>query len=333
MAKVLRLHEYKGLDGIRLDDISVTEPGHGQVRINVDRFALNYGDFEMFEDEYTFSLGTLPARFGDECSGVIDAVGQGVTGFKVGDKVSSLPWMNAGFGIAGEFAIVPADFVTHYPDNLSVDEASSVWIAYLTAYYPLFDDAGIKPDDYVLITAASSSAGIAAMEVCRMVGAKTIGTSRSTNNHEFLKEIGFDHVIAQTDGNMSESIMEFTSGKGVRIIYDPIGGAIVQEYADAFAQNAIVFLYGGMDPTETTLPEMQMTEKAVVFMPYTLYNYIYDKEGRERGLKFCYDGLKSGQLRPFVEKVFPIEEFKDAFEYQQKATRRVGKLLISPGGK
>jgi len=185
----------------------------------------------------------------------------------------------------------------------------------------------------VLITAASSSAGIAAMEVCRMVGAKTIGTSRSTNNHAFLKDIGFDHVIAQTDGNMSESIMEFTGGKGVRIVYDPVGGAIVQEYADAFAQNAIVFLYGGMDPTETTLPEMQMTEKAVVFMPYTLYNYIYDKEGRERGLKFCYDGLKSGQLRPFVEKVFPIEEFKEAFEYQQKATRRVGKLLISPGGK
>jgi len=330
MAKVLRLHEYKGLEGIHLDDIPLAEPGYREVRLSVDRFALNYGDFEMFQDEYTFSLGELPARFGDECSGVVDAVGLGVTEFKVGDKVSALPWMNAGFGIAGEFAIIPADFVAHYPDNLTPDEASSVWVGYLTAYYPLFDDAKITADDTVLITAASSSAGIAAMELCKMIGAKTIGTSRSHNNDDFLNEIGYDHIIAQVDGNMSEKIMEYTQGKGVRVIYDPIGGPIVQDYADAFAQNAIVFLYGGMDPEETILPEEQMTTTGTVFMPYTLYNYIYDKEARERGVKFCYEGFKSGKLRPFVEKVFPIEKFKDAFTYQQAATTRFGKLLINP---
>jgi len=331
MAKVLRLHEYnKGLDGIRLDDIKITEPGYREVRIDVDVFALNYGDFEMFEDEYTFTLGDLPARFGDECSGVISAIGLGVTEFKVGDKVSSLPWMNAGFGIAGEFAIVPADFVSHYPDNLSAQEAASVWIAYLTAYYPLFDVAKIKEGDYVLITAASSSAGIAAMEFCKLVGAKTIGTSRSHNNEEFLTEIGFDYLIAQCDGALAPRIMEITAGAGVNVVYDPIGGPIVQDYANAFAQNAMVFIYGGMDPEETVLPSEQMYEKSAIVNFYSLYNYIYDKAARERGVEFCYQGFKSKKLRAFVEKTYAIEEFKNAFAYQQQATTRSGKILILP---
>jgi len=332
MAKVLRLHEYTGVSGIRLDDIPVSEPGPNELRINVDAFSLNYGDFELFENKYVFSMD-LPARFGDECAGVIDAIGPGVSGFKVGDKVCSLPWMNEGYGVNGAFAIVPADFVARYPDNLSVEEACSVWVAYMTAYFALFDISNIKAGEHILITAASSSSGLAAMEICKMVGAYTIGTSRTHNNDEFLLEAGFDHVIAQSDGEMAGTILELTSGAGVNVAYDPIGGPILRDYAYALAQNPQVIIYGNMDPRPTVLPEIVLTQKRASIRSYSVYQFIYDKEARERGIRFCYNALKSGELKAYFERVFPIEDFRQAFEYQKSASTRCGKILISPTGR
>jgi len=331
MAKVLRVHEYKeykDLSGIHLDDIELAEPSEGEIRIKVDAFSLNYGDYELFADQYMFSL-ELPARFGDECAGVVDAIGKGVTEFKVGDKVSTIPWMNDGYGVDGEFAILPARFATLYPDNLTPEEACCIWVAYLTAYYALHEISNITADDYVLITAASSSAGMAAMEMCRKVGAKTIGTSRTAKNRDFLLSIGFDHVIAQSEDDMSASIMEFSKGQGTRIIYDPIGGKIVQDYVGGIAQNAIIFLYGGMDPTPTVLPEIEMTQKAACLRPFSVYNHVYEKESRERGLKFVYDALKDGSLKAYVEKSYLLADFRDAFEAQLTSTTRRGKMVIS----
>jgi len=328
MAKVLRLHEYTGMDGIRLDDIPITEPGAGEIRINSDAFSLNYGDFELFENKYMFSM-ELPSRFGDECAGKVDAIGAGVKGFSIGDRVSTIPWMNEGYGVNGEFAIVPADFATHHPENLTAEEACCIWVAYLTAYYAFIDIAKVEKQDTVLITAASSSAGMAAMEICRMFGAKTIGTSRTNKNREFLLDIGFDYVIAQSDGKMSESIMEYSAGKGARIIYDPIGGKIVQDYASGMAQNAIIFLYGGMDPSPTVLPEIEMTQKAACLRPFSVYNHVYDQESRERGIRYVFDALSKGDLKAYVEKVYPLEDFKQAFEDQFQSTTRRGKMVVS----
>jgi NADPH:quinone reductase-like Zn-dependent oxidoreductase len=328
MARVLRLHEFSGVDGIQLDDVPVSEPGPGEIRIDVEAFSLNFGDFHLFENKYVFSMD-LPARFGDECAGTVDAVGEDVHDLRVGDRVSTVPWMNEGYGVDGEFAIVPERFAARYPENLSPEEACSIWVPYLTAYYALFEISAITADDYVLITAASSSAGMAAMDMCRMVGARTIGTSRTTSKRELLLGVGFDRVIAQSDGRVSEEIMEFTEGRGVRIIYDPIGGQLVQDYAGGLGQDAIIFLYGGMDPTPTVVPEIEMIHRAAVIRPYSVYNHIYDKESRERGVKFVFDALARGDLKARVEDVYPLEEFRQAFDHQRSSKTRKGKLVIS----
>ncbi|MEP0985083.1 zinc-dependent alcohol dehydrogenase family protein [Ekhidna sp.] len=331
MAKVLRLHEYKeyaDISGIQLDDIALAEPDQGEIRIKVDAFSLNYGDFELFANKYMFSM-ELPTRFGDECSGVVDAIGEGVENFRIGDKVSTLPWMNEGYGVDGEFAIVPASFVAHYPCNLSPEEACCIWVAYLTAYFALFEVAQIQSTDYVLITAGSSSAGMATMELCRMMGAKTIGTTRTGKNLGFLKEVGFDHAIAQSDQNMSESILDFSGGKGACIVYDPIGGGILQEYAEGLAQNAEIFLYGGMSHEPTILPEIPLTQKAACLRPFSVYNHIYDQASRERGIAFVYNALKQGYIKSYVEKVYPMDDFRQAFLDQLQSTSRKGKMVIS----
>lgn len=327
MAQVLRLHAFEGIGGIRLDDIPVGEPGPGEVRIEVEAFSLNYGDFSLFDNDYMFTMD-LPARFGDECSGVIDALGPGVTSLQVGDRVGTLPWMNAGYGVDGEFAIAPERWVTCSPANLSPEQGCCVWVAFLTGYYALIDIADIQRSDWVLIPAGSSSAGQAALQLCQMVGARAIATSRTASNRAFLLDCGFEHVIAQSEGEIAERLMAMTGGEGCRVVYDPIGGPLMQAYAGGVKQDAVVFLYGDMDRRPTEIPEIIFTQKAAVIRPFSVYNHLRDKESRDRGIRFVHDAVLRGDLVPRVEKVFALEDFRAAFEEQLQSTSRRGKMVI-----
>ena len=333
MAKALILHEikeYGDISGISLDEIPLKEPGEGEVRIKVDAFSLNYGDFELFAGYYTIDL-TLPARIGGECAGVIDAIGPGVEDFAVGDKVSTLPIPYDDYGANGEYAIYPAHGVTKYPSRLTPEQACCIWVAYLTAYFAFIEVAKVTAEDHVLITAASSSAGMAAMEFCKIVSAKTIGTSRTAEKRSYLLESGFDHVIAQDEDDMSESIMKYTGGEGVRIIYDPIGGKIVQDYANGFARNAIILLYGGMDQSPTVLPETEMTRKAVWLHAFSTFNHIDDEVAVNRGIQYIKDAIERDELRPSVGTVYPLSDYAQAFEDQLAANaNRRGKIVITP---
>ncbi len=281
------------------------------------------------ENSYVFSV-TLPSRIGDEAAGVVDAIGPDVKKFKIGDPVSSLPWMNEGYGVDGEFAIVPETFVVSYPEGLSAAEGCSIWVTYLTAYFALVEISGIKSDDFVLITAASSSAGLAAMDVTHLLGATAIGTTRTHANKPFLLEAGVDHVIVTADENISERVQEISEGKGAKVIYDPVGGPLVQEYAGAMGQGCDIYLYGGMDPRPTVIPEIEMTQKAAVLRPYSVYHHMYDEEQRERGVKFIYDALESGKIKPRIDRTFPLKDFRKAFDYQLKGKGRTGKIIITP---
>lgn len=325
--KALRLHEYRGIDGIRLDEMPLPEPGSDEVRIAVDAFSLNYGDLELFENDYVFSM-QLPARFGDECAGLVDAVGSRVTQFKRGDKVSSIPWMNEGYGVNGEYAIVPAEFVSTYPEDLSPTEACCLWVAYLTAYFALVEVAQLNAGETVLMTAGTSSAALAAMEIGKLKGAQCIATTRSEENRLFLLEVGFDAVIVQGEGDMSEQIMAVSDQRGARVVYDPVGGKILQEYASGLAQNAEIFLYGGIDPGPTVLPEIEMTKKAACLRPFSLYNHIVDMDARRRGIDFISSAVREHALRPHIDKTYSLDNFRQAFADQVQAKSRRGKLVV-----
>ncbi len=157
-------------------------------------------------------------------------------------------------------------------------------MSYLTAYYALAEISRVKNGDFVLITAASSSAGLAANDMAHLLGATAIGATRTKDNKPFLLKEGADHVIVTKDEDISEKTMEISGNKGAGVIYDPIGGPLVQEYANAMAAGCDIFLYGGMDPRPTIIPEIEMTQKAAVMRPYSVYHHIYDPAQRERGV-------------------------------------------------
>lgn len=325
--RALRLHDFTGPSGLRLDELEVPEPQGDEVLIDVEAFSLNYGDFELMENGYVFSMA-LPARIGDEAAGVVAAVGPDVAGLTVGDRVSTLPFMNEGYGVDGEFALCPERFVARYPERLTAAQGCSIWVPYLTAYYALHEISGITQADFVLLTAASSSAALAAMQLARRVGARTIGLTRSAAGVEFLRDAGYDHVVIAGSEDIADEVLEITGGAGARVVYDPIGGPLMTRYARAVAWKAQVFLYGGIDPAPTVIPEIEFTQRAAVIRPYSVYHHVYDADERERGVRFVTEALEAGEITPFVDRTFPLVDFADAFAYQQQATGRRGKVVV-----
>ena len=327
MPKALRIHSFSGIDGLRLDEVELPEPSGAEVRIKVDAFALNYGDFGLMRDDYVFSL-ELPSCFGDEATGIVDALGPKATKFELGERVSTVTFLNEGYGVNAEYALFPEDYLARYPANLTPAEGTSIWVQYLTAYYALYATAGIGPADYVLITAASSSAGIGGTQLAKLAGARVIGTSRTSANRAFILETGADHVIATQEEDVAGRILEITGGAGARVVYDPVGGPLTAAYADALGQGAIIFLYGDMGGEPTHVPIAEAIRSNAVIRPHSVYNFVNRKELRESGIAFVYKALEDGRIKPRIDRTFPLERFREAFAYQLAARNRRGKIIV-----
>jgi len=224
MSKIIRFHETGGADVLKIEDLPLAEPGEGEVRLKVEAIGLNRAEV-MFRRGQYLEDPKLPSRLGYEASGTIDALGPDVSGFQIGDRVSTIPAFSMGtYGVYGESAIVPVNALAHYPENLSAIEGTAIWMAYLTAFGALVEIGQLKKDDVVLITAASSSVGLAAIQITKSAGALAIATTRGADKKQALLDAGSDHVIVTNDEDLAEKVMSITSEKGANIIFDPVGG-------------------------------------------------------------------------------------------------------------
>ena len=326
MNRIVQFHELGGPEVLRLEDVAPTDPGPGEVRYRVESFALNRADL-LFISGNHYSTAALPSRLGSEAAGVVDAIGEGVTQFQVGDKVSSIPFHNDSYGTQGEWAIVPEDYLCAWPQSLSVEQACSVWMQYLTAYFPLFEVGKLQASDYVLVTAASSSAGLGAIQLTENAGATAIATTRTSEKAGFLREAGARHVIATDEEDLSTRVMEITNGAGVRLVYDPIGGPFAKTYADALARHAIIFLYGMLAGSPTEVDVVAMVRKAAVIHPYSMFNHVCEKDQLERGRNYIQERLVDGSLVPLIDTVFPFEKTIDAYQ-RMESNKQTGKIVV-----
>jgi NADPH:quinone reductase len=160
MSKVVKFYEFGSTEVLKLEEESLREPQAGEVRIEVKALGLNRAEVMYRTNTYT-EQAQFPSRIGYEAAGIIDAVGEGVTDFQVGDRVSTIPGFSLNqYGVAGDSAIVPAMHIAKYPEQLSPEEGTSIWMQYLTAYGSLVEFGKLKRGDVVAITAASSSVGM-----------------------------------------------------------------------------------------------------------------------------------------------------------------------------
>jgi NADPH:quinone reductase-like Zn-dependent oxidoreductase len=328
MSKTVRFHEIGSADVLTLEDIDVAEPGPGEVRIRTRALGLNRAEVMFRTGQYVIDP-VLPSGIGYEASGEIDAVGPDVSHLKIGDAVSVVPaFAMTDYGVHGELVLAPARAVVKHPADLSWEAAAAVWMQYITAYGGLIHHAGLTTDDTVLIPAASSSVGLAAIQVTRMVGARPIALTRTSGKRQQLLDAGADAVIATTEQDVVATVAELTDGAGARVIFDPVGGPDFAALTAAATNDAIVLVYGALSSEPTPLPIMDVLGKALTIRGYQLMEITFDDAELKKAIDFICDGLASGQLSPVIDATFTLDNIADAHRYLERGGQ-VGKVIVT----
>lgn len=328
MSKVVKFNQTGEPDVLQIVDETVSRPAAGEIQIKVAAIGLNRAE-AMFRRGQYLETPELPAKIGYEASGTITAIGEGVEGFKVGDAVSTIPNFSMNqYGAYAELTNMPAAAVSHHPANLSWEEATSIWMQYLTVYGALIDIAKMQADDYVLIPAASSSVGLAAIQICNLIGAIPIAMTRSNDKKQSLLDFGAKYVVVSQDDDVITTIEQITHGKGVQIVFDPVAGPMLETLAAVTAQHGIIFQYGALSTEPTPFPLFSVLAKGITVRGYTLFEFTSNPEALTTARNEIYGWLESGQLKPVVAKTFSLDNIIQAHQYME-ANKQFGKIVVT----
>ncbi|SFF96348.1 zinc-dependent alcohol dehydrogenase family protein [Streptomyces mirabilis] len=325
MSKIIRFHSTGGPEVLTLDDIEVRDPGPGEIRLRTRALGLNRADAILRNNH----LVELPSGIGWEASGEVDAIGPDVKGFTVGDAVSMIPCFTPiDYPIHGKLAIAPATAVVKHPDTLSWEQAAALWGQYLTAYGALIETADLKAGDTVLIPAASSSVGLAAIQIARSVGARPVALTRSSAKRRRLLDEGAEAVIVTGEEDVVTRVNELTDGHGARVIFDPVGGPALAGLIGAAAPGGTVIVYGALSSEATTVPVMGLIFKTLTIRGYKVFELTTDTERRKVAVDWILDGIAHKTLRPVIDTVFPLEDIVGAHRRLDSGSQ-IGKIIVT----
>lgn len=255
MTKAVLFHELGGPEVMRLQEVTVGEPGPGEVRIRVDAIGLNRAEVLFRTGYYIEDVRQFPARLGTEAAGVVEAVGEGVTDFRPGQPVSTVPGFSQNdYGVYAEQALVPAGALLHRPEELDPVAGASVWMPYLTAYGALMETGSMRPGDTVLVNAASSSTGLAAIHLANRIGARAIALTRTEAKKEALLKEGAAEVIATEQEDVAARVHAATDGRGAEFVFDAVAGPGITELARLVAPEGTHIVYGALSGEPTPTP-------------------------------------------------------------------------------
>ena len=328
MNKIVRFHELGGPEVLRFEDVPTQQPGKGEVRLRVQAAGLNRAESLYFHGMY-LGQPQLPSRLGYEVSGIVEAVGEGVDASWVGKQVATVPGFSQNrYGTLGEEAIVPVGVLGEYPSNLTPVEAAAIWMQYMTAYGALVHFGGVKPGDFVSIPAASSSVGLAAIQITRDAGATAIAVTRTRAKAAELLALGAHHVIVTQEEDYVARIKEITGGKGARLTFDPVAGSFVEQLAKGAASGGIIFEYGLLSGEPTPFPLIEALGRGISLRGYILLEITQNPELNRAAKKYIYDRLADGRFVPKIAKTFPFTQSADAYRYLE-SNQQVGKVVIT----
>ncbi|TXN03323.1 zinc-dependent alcohol dehydrogenase family protein [Methylobacterium sp. WL64] len=328
MTRVVRFHEYGSADVLRIEDIEVPGPAADEVQIAVRAIGLNRAEV-MFRKGAYLQEANFPSQLGYEAAGTVKATGRDVSGFAEGDAVSVIPTLDMSrWPTYGEVINIPVRSVVKHPAALSFEKAAASWMQYVTAWGALIDQAKLTANDFVIVSAASSSVGIAAFQIARSVGATVIATTRTNAKAQALIDAGAHHVIATDEGDLAARVKNITGGKGARVVFDPIGGPAIAQFAEVMAVGGILLEYGALSPDEGPFPQFAVLGKSLILKGYLHTEIVSDDEALARAKAFIIEGLESGKLNPLVSRTFPFYQIREATQFLE-SNEQIGKIVLT----
>lgn len=328
MSQAVRFHRYGDASVLQIDEVVVPPPRHDEIQIKVKAIGLNRAE-AMFRSGTYLQQAAFPSQLGYEAAGTIHALGQDTTGFELGDAISVIPTLDmTRWPTYGEIINIPARNVVKHPANLSAEQAAASWMQYVTAWGALIEQAKLQQGDVVIVSAASSSVGIAAFQIARSVGATVIATTRTSAKKQALLEAGAHHVIATEEEELIAAVAKITEGKGARVVFDPIGGPAVAQLAECMAVGGILLEYGALSSEQGPLPHLAMFARSLTLKGYLYTEIVGDDASLARAKDFIVEGLQSGKLVPLISKIFPFDRIQEATRFLE-SNAQIGKIVVT----
>jgi NADPH2:quinone reductase len=311
--------------GCAVREVPTPQPGPGEVLVRVRAASVNFPDLLMTRGEYQFKP-PLPFTPGLDFSGEVAALGEGVTGWSVGDAVVG----GARLGGFAEYAVLAAEALKPKPARLSFGEAAAYGAAYLTAYVALVRRARVAAGEWVLVHGAAGGVGLAAIDLAKALGARVIAASASDEKLAAIQRLYAPDAVVNVTGGFRERVKEITGGRGADVIYDPVGGDVFDESVRCIAFDGRLLVVGftsGRIPTvSVNLPLIKGF--SVMGVRAGEYGRQFPEKGRENA-DAVWRMADEGMISPHVHAALPLDRWREAFELLA-GRKVVGKAVLRP---
>lgn len=342
--KVVVATRFGGVDVLETRDIPTPEPEAGQVRVRITSIGMNHAELMARRGEYRLMSGDPPFVPGIEAGGVIDAIGAGVSSRQVGQRVvlgAGVPRQSVdplGGGTYRSHYLLPAERTVPAPDAIPDEQLGALWLPYLTAWGCLIWRHHLKSGDILALPAASSSVAMAASQIARRAGAKTIGLTTSSEKLELLRtmpEAAYDHLLVTRNADGHENawykrLKQLTGGRGVDVFFDPVAaGSFLDTEIRALANYGTIWVYGLLG-TAGVVDVTPLIRKHASIRGWVLGELVQNGgEALEQGYSEVLAGFQSGEFRMKVAAVYPLEQVREAQRAMEEG-RHIGKLILKP---
>jgi len=312
-----------GPEGLVWKEVPTPAPGPGEVRIAIRAASLNFPDTLIVQGKYQ-AKPALPFVPGSEFSGLVEALGEGVTHLKPGDAVAAM-------GSTGGFAthaIVNAKQALKLPPGFALEDGAAFALTYGTTHHALIDRAALRPGETVLVLGAAGGVGTSAIQIAKAAGARVIAAASTDDKCAFCRGLGADATINYASANIRDALKELTGGKGPDVVYDPVGGDLAEPVFRSIAWRGrylvIGFAQGGIPALPWNLALLKGASIVGVFWGDFVRR---EPEASARGMAQLAQWYAEGKIKPAIDQRLPMHELPAA--YARMATRKVqGKVLM-----
>ena len=321
MMKAVLCKEFGGPDTLVVEDVASPTPGEGEVLLRVHACGVNFGDTLIIQGTYQVKP-ELPFSPGMECAGEIAAVGPGVDGHKVGDRVLAM----TGHGGFAQEVVVAARLLLPIPDAMSFEHAAAFPVAYGTSHVGLDYRAQLKEGETLLVLGAAGGVGLTAVEIGKAMGATVIAAASSPEKLAVCKQYGADHLIDYSQEDIRERVKEITGGKGADVIYDPVGGDAFDAAMRSIAWEGRLVVIGF---ASGRIPEAKAN--IVLVKNISVVGFFWGSYNQKRpdivmqSMQTLLQWYTAGKIKPHVSHTLPMEQAGDALQMmiERKSTGKV----------
>jgi NADPH2:quinone reductase len=322
--KAIRVHHPGGPEALRYEDIPDPVPAEGQALVRIEAIGVNFID--VYHRTGLYKVASLPFTLGQEAAGTIEALGPGVTGLAVGDRVA---WAGVMGAYAGK-AAVPADRLVKLPDGLSARDGAAAMLQGMTAHYLACSTYPLKPGDTCLVHAAAGGVGLLLCQIAKLRGARVLATTSTEEKARLAREAGADEVIFYNDQDFAAEARRLTDGRGVEVIYDGVGRATFEKGLDSLARRGMMVLFGqASGPVPPIDPTILNTKGSLYLTRPSLFAYVVTRDELASRADDVLGWIRDGKLKLRIGLELPLSEAAEAHRALEGRTT-TGKVLLVP---